>query len=321
MGGKAFGFEAKRMNEEEFKWVSQLLLQNIRMSHNKEVQAKVVISVRDKIDFGDVDVLVSNENFNFDDFWFNSKEYYKDYKRNGPVISILDFCDRQIDLILTQKEIFDVHYQYLAYNDMGNFVGRIAKSLNLKYGHDGLSLVVRHNDDPTKKIADIPIMTDVVKIYELLDVPYRKNGYDNMEQVYSDIMSSKYFHSDSFALEKQSHHARVRDRKRKSYHGMLNYIKEHDKSTNERRKYTIFETLNLVPAMVALKYVMVMGEYDNKRYEKTLFNGRIVGEVTGLEGKELGNFMVFAKNNVDIYGDVKAQISKLYSQYLYFLNN
>lgn len=313
MGGKAFGFEAKRMDKWEYEDTLALNLARIDSSQDFPSMGKGVISYSTKETFGDIDILVPSESFSFDKFWDKHKFRYKDYKRNGGVISLLDKQDRQIDIITTPLNIYWIHYNYLAYNDMGNFIGRIAKSLNLKYGHDGLSMVVRYKGDTTRKIGVIPISTDVQYIYDLLDIPYR--CYDTMEQIYSDIMSSKYYHKDSFLLEKQSHHSRVRDRKRKSYHGMLNYIKENDKLDTPRRSYSIEETLSMLPIEVTEKYVNITSDYDKKMYEKTLFNGNIVSDVTGLKGKDLGVFIASIKDKVNIYGNVREQILELLNEY------
>lgn len=313
MGGKAFGFEAKRMDRDEYEDTLALNLARIDSSQHHNGMGKGIISYSTKETFGDIDILVPSEHFSFDRFWDKHKFKYKDYKRNGGVVSLLDKQDRQIDIITTPLNIYNIHYNYLAYNDMGNFIGRIAKSLNLKYGHDGLSMIVRYKGDSTRKIGIIPISTDVRYIYDLLDIPYR--CYDTMEQIYRDIMSSKYYHKDSFLLEKQSHHARVRDRKRKSYHGMLDYIKENDTSTKPRRNYSVEESLSMLPIEVTEKYVNITSDYDKKVYEKTLFNGNIVSDVTGLKGKELGVFMAITKDKVDIYGDVRKQIIELFNEY------
>ena len=310
MGGKAFGFEAKRMDKPEYEDTLTLNLARIDSSQDHNGIGRGVVSYRTKETFGDIDILVPSEHFSFDKFWDKHKHRYKDYKRNGGVISLLDKQDRQIDVITTPIEIYNIHYNYLAYNDMGNFIGRIAKSLNLKYGHDGLSLIVRYKGDSTRKIGVIPISYDVRYIHELLDIPYR--CYDTMEQIYKDIMSSRYYHKDSFLLEKQSHHARVRDRKRKSYHGMLDYIKENDISTHPRRCYSIEETLSMLPNEVTEKYIKIVTDYDKKMYEKTLYNGNIVSDVTGLKGKELGQFMAKIKGKIDIYGDVRKQIIEFF---------
>ena len=318
MGGKAFGFEAKRMDKWEYEDTLALNLARIDSSQVFPSMGKGVISYSTKETFGDIDILVPSESFSFDKFWDKHKFRYKDYKRNGGVISLLDKQDRQIDIITTPLNIYDIHYNYLAYNDMGNFIGRIAKSLNLKYGHDGLSLIVRYKGDTTRKIGVIPVSTDVRYIYDLLDIPYRPyEGYDTMEQIYSDIMSSKYYHKDSFLLEKQSHHTRVRvrDRKRKSYHGMLNYIKENDTSDKPRRSYSIEETLSMLPVEITEKYIKITADYDKKMYEKTLYNGNIVSEVTGLRGKDLGVFMASIKDKIDIHGNVRKQILDLFNNY------
>jgi hypothetical protein len=312
MGGKAFGFEAKRMDKHEYEDVLALNLARIDSSQAYKGMGRGVVSYSTKESFGDIDILVLNR-FSFDAFWDKHKFRYKDYKKNGGVISLLDKQNRQIDIIKTPLEIYNIHYNYLAYNDMGNFIGRIARVLNLKYGHDGLSLVVRHKEDSTRKIGIIKVSTDVRYIYDLLDIAYR--CYDTMEQIFRDIMSSKYYHRDSFLLEKQSHHARVRDSKRKSYRGMLDYIKENDKSDKPRRNYTIHETLAMLPDDITLEYNKIIAEHDKKLYEKTLYNGNIVSKLTGLNGIELGRFMATIKDNIDVHADVKEQVLDMFKGY------
>lgn len=93
---------------------------------------------------------------------------------------------------------------------------------------------------------------------------------------------------------------------------MLEYIKANDTSTNPRRSYSIEETLSLLPSYVTDEYVKITSEYDKKVYERTLFNGNIVSEITGLKGKELGRFMSSIKDKIDIYGDVEAQVKFFY---------
>lgn len=311
MGGRAFGFDAKRMDKWEYEDILSLSLSRIDSSQHYKGMGKGVISVTDKESFGDIDVLVPREHFSFEKFWDKHKFRYKGFKRNGGVISLLDNQDRQIDIITTPIAIYDVHFQYLAYNDMGNFMGRLAKSLNLKYGQDGLSLIVRHKSDPTRKIGVINISTDVSYIYSLLDIPNKV--YRSMGDVYEAILNSKYYHKDSFLLEHQSHHARVRDKKRKSYNGLLQYIEDNDKSNTSRRKYSIEETLYMLPRFVTEQYIEMIALANKREYEKTLFNGNIVKNITGLSGKDLGCFMSHIKDKVDIYGDVDSQVKSFYS--------
>jgi len=318
MGGKAFGFEAKRMSKTEYGFI---LMQNLRrINHIGRLDwgnAEGVISVKDKEDFGDIDILVKKQVFSFERFWEEYSSEYKDYKKNSDVVSLLDHQDRQIDLILTPIYLFDTHFDYLAYNDLGNFVGRLARAVGLKYGHDGLSLVVRDPNNSGSMIGTIKVYEDTGRVYNLLglDSIEGSNGFNNMEEVYKFIMSSKYYHKDSFLLEKQSNKARVRDRKRKSYSGMLNYIKENDASNSERRKYSIFETLSMLPEGVRLKYIRMVTNNDQSNYKKTLFNGKVVMEVTGLKGKELGAFISYCKDKVDLSGNVNLQVKVLFNRY------
>ena len=328
MGGKAFGFEAKRMSKDEYEDVLALTLARIDSSQTSSGMGRGVISVKEKDSFGDIDILVPSEYFKFDAFWERHKFRYKEYVRNGGVISILDKQGRQIDIISTPLSLYETHFKYLAYNDFGNFVGRLAKSINLKYGHDGLTLVVRSKDDETRKIGELRISKDTAYIYQLLDVTVPAGGFNNMQEIYDVIMASKYYHKDLFLLDKQTNKARVRDRKRKSYNELLAYIKERDTSTRERRRYSIFETLylltssrmdiknmHLIPHTIAASYVEMVAKYDKAMFEKTLYNGNIVRELVGLEGKELGAFMKFMSGRIAVYGDVNAQVLQLYKLY------
>lgn len=329
MGGRAFGFDSKRMDKDEYEDVLALTLARIDSSQHITGIGKGVLSVHDKTSFGDIDILVCSEYFSFDKFWEQHKFRYKEYISNGGVTSILDKQNRQIDIISTPKVIYQTHFDYLAYNDLGNFVGRIARSINLKYGHDGLTLIVRSNNDETRKIGELRISRDTAFIYKLLDIHVPANGFKNMQEVFDAIMGSKYYHKDLFLLDKQSNKARVRDRKRKSYNDFLAYITLNDTTDIVRRRYTIMETLyklthsniplkylHMVPHTIPTEYVEMVAKYDNAQFEKTLYNGNIVRDIVGLEGKALGAFMGYMKeHNIDVYGDITAQVTELFDRY------
>lgn len=315
MGGKAFGFEAKRMCVDEYNDVVSLTRQRINSVCEFDSCAAIV-SVKEKDSFGDVDILVVSEHFSFDKFWDKHKYRYKDHVKNGGVYSLLDKRDRQIDIITTPKNIFTVHYNYLSYNDLGNFIGRLARGINLKYGHDGLHLIVRHNNDVSRKIGELKLSTSTEYIYHKLDVDFPEHGFNNMTEVYDAIMKSKFYHKDLFLLEKQSNKARVRDRKRKSYNDFLSYIKEHDKSDKPRRRYTMNETLMLFNKDIVWDYVNMCADGDEKLYKKTIFNGAIVKEITGLSGKELGVFMATFKDSIDYESNINEQIKSHFDKFI-----
>ena len=85
MGGKAFGFEAKRMDKWEYEDTLALNLARIDSSQVFPSMGKGVISYSTKETFGDIDILVPSESFSFDKFWDKHKFRYKGYKRNGGV--------------------------------------------------------------------------------------------------------------------------------------------------------------------------------------------------------------------------------------------
>lgn len=86
-----------------------------RFFHNKE-------------SFGDIDIIVSMENFKknmrvYIEETFKPNEIF----HNGNAWSF-DYKELQVDIITCSAEDFDSNYHYLAFNDLGNFIGRLAQT-------------------------------------------------------------------------------------------------------------------------------------------------------------------------------------------------
>lgn len=113
-----------------------------------------VQSYRSKSDFGDLDMLVG-------DLAFDARQAALslgavEVVSNGPVTSSGLLVDPQVlertgnlfqvDFIKVAAEEFDYAQKYLAFNDLGNLVGRIAHKMGLAHRHDGLYFFVRDGD-------------------------------------------------------------------------------------------------------------------------------------------------------------------------------
>lgn len=191
-------------------------------------RAKVVPYYKSKSSFGDLDILCESG-----EEWNPPKIKNLITEEFSPLgISLNDKCfsfnvgELQVDAIIESPRYFDIHLGYLSYNDLGNLMGRIAKSVfGVKYGHLGLTAPVRI--DNTHQIAELEISLDRDKIFEFLgfDPELFREGFETLEDIFTYVVNSKYFHPEFYNLDKLNHINRTRNRKRQSYQDFLAFIK------------------------------------------------------------------------------------------------
>lgn len=288
MGGNAIK-SAKRIDKETFdSYIKELhdLFPELRM--------EVVKSFHQKKDFGDIDIVVqSNPKINIKKLVKERIKPEEDFD-NGPYYSFL-YKTAQVDFITHSDKDFESACNYYAYNDISNFFGRVARGLNFKYGTDGLSYE-KHLDDHYK--LSIVVSNDVQKCLEFLGYDYHvwKKGFETESDIFKFTISSPYFNSLYFSLDEQNHNDRVRNRKRKMYQKMLEYIKLHEikskpKLTQEERLKHYQRAIDMFGNSFDLFVKDKEIDYQKHLIYKEKFNGDIVKILVGLEGKELGIFM------------------------------
>ncbi|MGZ8887937.1 MAG: hypothetical protein ACXW1D_00095 [Halobacteriota archaeon] len=267
---------------------------------------------RNKQSFGDLDLVVVSDSL--PDNWvfevvnnFSPREFVK----NGNVLSF-EFKEFQVDLIATPFSEYETSLNYFAYNDLGNLLGRLAHSMGLKLGHDGLSYIWNCDTYQFKKEI---ISTDWKEICGVLGVDYDRymQGFDELEDIFEFVMASPFFHSDIYLLENRNNYARTRDKKRKTYTEFLKYIDgnlhtlEQCKNKFKRDTADKDEWLPYLFSMIdgfEETYGRVYAEWEFATEFKRRYNGDIVRELTGLQNKELGMFMKWMRENV---GEVRIQ--------------
>lgn len=251
-------------------------------------------SFHDKVDFGDIDIVVKTQpGLNINALVKERVNPAEDYN-NGPFYSFL-YKTAQVDFIYHNEKDYEIALHYYSYNDVCNFIGRVARSLNFKFGHDGL-FYEEHLDDHYK--LSVFVSNDIQDILEFLGYDYFRwvEGFATIEEILEYGASSPYFNSLYFDLAEQNNVDRVRNKKRKMYQNMLEYIEKH----NLQPKPKLNADERYQQALRAEHYFgnNFLTEVEQKKTEyckhlqfKTLFNGDIVKEITGYEGKELGNFI------------------------------
>lgn len=301
MGGNAIK-SAKRVDKATFDQYWEELKQIF-----PELTMQRTSSYRQKADFGDIDVVVKTQPT------LNIKQLVRDRLNpseeydNGPFYSFL-YKTAQVDFIFHDEHDYAIALEYYSWNDICNFIGRIARSLNFKFGHDGL-WYEEHLDDHYK--ISVFVSRDIEKILTFLgyDAERWKKGFDTIEEILEYGASSTYFNSLYFALEEQNNVDRVRNKKRKMYQAMLQYIEDHKlqakpkltsfQRTDEALRAAIYFQSNFLNEVAAKK-----AQYAKHLEFKKLFNGDIVSEMTGKEGKELGAFIQRIKSKYPNFEEI-----------------
>jgi hypothetical protein len=159
-------------------------------------------------------------------------------------------------------------------------------------------------------MAQIHLTDNVENIMTFLDLDldvYNK-GFKTYNDAFDFIIKSKcYNHEYYTSRDYVNSDSWKRDRVRKTYNLFLDYIQgieklsEPKKNFNEnvRAVHNFFRDLNIKNIIRGLKKEEMVNT-KNKRY----INGELYKKITGLEGKELGKFVWFIKQDLnETFGD------------------
>ncbi len=306
MGGLALkNTFTRRYQRDEYDALEQEVFSIVRKTFKRCDTPRFFAS---KESFGDMDLIVSMEGF--ESVSTDNSGYIRTYIEetfkpneifhNGHCYSF-DYKELQIDFMVIQPEDYDSNYHYLAFNDLGNFIGRIAQSMGLKYGQEGLWYNHFQND---QKVGKIMISKDYPKIFAFLGLSYEKwvEGFDSLEEIFEYIIQSPNFDSELYQMSNLNKINRERNLKRKSYMSFLDYIArnhpnvfgpEYDKAKVLKDASNFFEC-DVFTEIKRYEY-----EHAESAYAKAKFNGGMVMNKYGLKGKDLGEAMDYFKEAIE----------------------
>lgn len=300
MGGKLFktkyGTETIRLQKEDY----FNLYETIKVKlFNLFKQVELIDAYHTKLDYGDIDVLVSSPRDTYTKLFDQIKNEFNlldnQISQNSNIYSIL-INNFQCDFILTKEKYLQSSLNYYYYSPAGNLCGKLTHRWGLHYGFDGLSYILRDNEN-TYKLGKIEITQNHEKICEFLGLDYQKyfEGFETEKEIFDWIINAKCFDARIFSYENMNHIARIRDRKRPDYARFMKYIerfkdKIYDwplKSENIKYINDFFPESNLINKIQELK------NKETKRKEGVAkWNGDLVRDwCPGLEGKELGKVL------------------------------
>lgn len=304
MGGNALApFGARRYNRDEYLKISEKVLETLYPIIPEGVAVEIP-SYKNKQSFGDMDILVEGP-WALEDYdkviqafeKHNGTDKLVPYVKNSDVMSIL-FEELQVDIIPMSREDFDTAHLYYSYNDLGNLMGKLFHKFGLKYGHRGLTYPMRFGDN---QYDEIMVSKDGGEIFRFLGLSYTRfcQGFDELEDIFKYVMSSKYFSPEPYQYENLNHTNRIRDRKRTTYHGFLEYVKNNPcKATHvfneDKEQYVSHIGHSFYGFKEKYEESLKMLEFRLK--VKAHFNGDMVSEWTGHKGHKLGKLMFRIKD-------------------------
>ena len=293
MGGNVFkDCSTRRYDAAEYNRLCVRLNTHLQLISNK---FDIIPAYKTKESFGDVDVLIiphTEFNKQYLSNIFNTTEDH--IVHNGDVWSLV-FEEIQVDLITSNNVEYAASLDYFSWNDYGNLRGKIIHKFGLKYGHNGLTFPVKSENHT---LGNVILTQDPTIINSLFDFEFGKE-YFTLEEMFESVVKSKYFNPQVFAWEEMNAVARIRDKKRTTYHSFLSYIEPlKEKSgwyefNKDKMSYYSF-IFNHFPNS-KLEFNRLWGQKTLIENAAKLFNGNIVKDITGKEGKELGEIMVKLK--------------------------
>jgi len=248
-----------------------------------------------KADFGDMDIVAVIK----PEYTFELKNYIQEVFKPTEIFKnsnchSFDYKECQIDLITTSKEKFDSLLNYLNFNDLGNLLGRLAHSLGMKYGQDGLVYPVYVEDT---HVDNIVVCTDPEKMMKFLDVDYNqyREGFNDLTDIFEFVAKSKYFDWRLFQFDQLNKINRDRNKKRKTYITFLDWLEENKhrdgfESTFDKDKSYFNEINKYFPeAKLKLNYRKIVYHKARNLYCSSLFDGGELIRRFNIDPKDITN--------------------------------
>lgn len=317
MGGNAikdsvrFDNTVKKMIERKINHFMTIFSEHL--NHYSHVPAyRYVRSYVNKQTHGDIDVVVLADVLFENPKWFEALQSDlitilsvspDNIKKNSNVVSFglpLRGNIYQVDLIFHRSDVYEIATYYYDWNDLGNLIGRIAHSIGFRFGHEGLAYI--HRDENTI-YGKTTLSKDIGEILDFLGFsdPLKViSGFDELEDIFEFVASSKYFNPDIYLLHNRNSISRRRDAKRHTYQQFLKwcenipereyYVRNPDKTFYLPLAFRKFPGFEQEFQRIETEYNTTKKMLDERR---EYYNGKLMMEWTGLTGKELGGFMKF----------------------------
>lgn len=295
MGGSALkNCILKRLPRPAYKAVEVAVLESVRRQFPR---VEVPPYLDTKLDFGDVDLVCQ-----FFEGWRSkievlAAEWSSAEVVTGPGTASLERDGFQIDLIVVPEIEFECSVDYFSYGDAGGILGQVAKNLGLKLGQKGLTIFVNDAEIADRKLGSVTLSRDYNAILPYLgyDAAVWRSGFRTETDLFQFLSSSPYASRDLWEPSGFDRDNRKRLLKRPSFQRWMEYVLMLPGKPLERTPppdpFAYF-------CKEAERDSFIATDEENKRRLELArqTGGDVVMKVTGLHGRQLGDFLRFLKS-------------------------
>lgn len=318
MGGKALNkVETRRLNKREFNIISDDIEKKIKNIF-KDTLISTIKSYERKDTFGDVDILLSKEKIV--DFIEKNKVFIGKHQFTNPLLPLIEdlFNSRQqvvalngnslvslsfdyrfnkddnygyqVDFIFCEQSDFEFNKNYLAYNDLGNLMGKTAPLLGFKLTHNGLWYYMKDGEDEFARIMVTNNFKETINFLGFNFSEYNK-GFKDTDSIFDFIMKGKYFNDNCYYLNNLPAKTRAKELKRGTYMKFLDYLKNKN-IDNYDIEAPLFKEKMLNEAFVLfpefkINYDRANAYRDKIKKTKDLLNGHKIKQWTNIEANKI----------------------------------
>jgi len=222
------------------------------------------------------------------------------------------FRELQVDILPASPEAFHPSLCYFSHNDCGNLLGRVAHSFGFKFGHLGLLYPFKSGN---YEFTEMMVERDWAKILPAFGYDFARwqAGFDTLEDLFAFITSSMFFNKDIFLLHNRNAKSRVRDRKRTTYSGFLDWLETQESlpaydysGEKADRLELMFE--RLAASSFREQYDQTTARFNDWESARRRFNGELVREISGLTEKALANFMKTLREEIGSTAEIQSWV-------------
>jgi hypothetical protein len=201
----------------------------------------------------------------------------------------------QVDFLRCPKESEEFFLGYYSYNDFGSLAGRISRTAGLKFSDNGLYYEYRYKD-----VRNYVLLTkNWQQALGVLDINYAvwQKGFDSVDEIYTLLRSSRYFDKSKFLTDTLNHDKRRRALQRPGWIRFLELVSADHTTPSAPPSFEETRALLYQEFPFLMDQVLELAVFfENAGAVKKRFNGKFVTSLTGLQDKELGEFMSAYRN-------------------------
>lgn len=257
----------------------------------------------DKPDFGDMDVIVASR----PDWEDVRTQLVRDLgiTQTKAVGNVLSTVHRglQTDFFLVAERYLESTYTFMSFNDLGNFIGRICRRFDLKYGERGLGYVYRRAGGNWQ--VELEITQDFARICGFLGLDHAAfvAGFGSLSAVFDWVIESPYFSVAPY-LDEVGSNLRRRAQERTTVARFIAHLRERgvDKRVafDDRKSYLPLVMAAFPEADLGAQIERERAAEERQARITAKFSGkRVMHLVPGLEGKALGELIQRFKASFD----------------------